>query len=137
MPFEEPFGDVLEEKDGSGLRLSFLNIRGFSTRPLDAGADGRLKDLGVCRFIEAQQVDVMLMAETNVHWKSLPDVQQPYQRFKPWFAGLKMVNAYYKNFQPDRASQFGGCAVWSINETVNRFDSQGQDPSGLGRWAWT
>mgnify|MGYP003529804912 CR=1 FL=1 len=54
-----------------------------------------------------------------------------------WFEALGINTAYYEKHEAGSIFQPGGVSLWSIGVGIHQTQSTGQDPSGLGRWAWT
>jgi hypothetical protein len=124
----------MEQSPNHALRIVFLNHQGFAAD--NNTKEGQEKNDALRNFIKNNNIDVMLLAENNVHWNSVPPNERLEERTSSWFNGLKMSNAYYKEFKPDGRQQYGGCSAWCINETAYRVIKSGVDETGLGRWAW-
>lgn len=125
----------MERKPDHSLRIVFLNHQGFAADKNTK--EGKAKDDALRKFIEHNKINVLLLAENNVHWKSVPAGERLEERTRNWFKGLNMSNAYYKDFKPEGRQQYGGCSAWCINETAYRVINSGVDETGLGRWAWS
>ena len=124
----------MEPEPNQSLRIIFLSHQGFVAD--STTNEGKAKDDSLRAFIKNNNINVMLLAENNVHWKSVTPRERLEERTSTWFDALHMSNAYYKDFQLDGKQQFGGCSAWCINETAYRVIRSGADETGLGRWAW-
>ena len=125
----------MEKEPNHSLRIVFLNHQGFAAD--SSTKEGKAKDDSIRAFIKNNNINVILLAENNIHWKSVAPQERLEERTSTWFNGLHMSNTYYKNFQPDGKQQFGGCSAWCIEETAYRVILSGEDETGLGRWAWS
>lgn len=134
-PEEKFFGDKMDRAPNHSLRIVFLNHQGFA---IDINTkEGKAKGDSLRKFIKDNNINVMLLAENNVHWQSIPASERLEERTSTWFNGLNMSNVYYKDFKPESRQQYGGCSAWCINETAYRVLKTGGDETGLGRWAWS
>ena len=77
------------------------------------------------------------LTECNVHWKKVPAFARLHDRTLGWFEALGINTAYHEKYAAGSIFQPGGVSLWSIGVGFHRTQSTGQDPSGLGRWAWT
>ena len=82
------------------------------------------------------EVDIMCMAETGVHWRTLPIEDRLWERVKEWGSDRKISFGYNVDDRLARRSQYGGTAILAMNDIVPRINQTGHDDSGLGRWSW-
>ena len=84
------------------------------------------------------QADTTLLAELNTYWARIPAEHQWSERVDGILRSGKQTKlAYNRNDRHVKgAQQFGGTSVTSTGSCINRDLEQGEDPSGLGRWAW-
>jgi hypothetical protein len=129
-PGDFAWGDRLEAKAEAVLRVGLMNINGF---PLSAKAR---KLFDIKGFLLAYQFDVMGFTEMNTHWNSVDNANRLEAQTKEWFACAKRTSAYYVDHPFPVPFVYGGVSQWAIDEVVHRVTAAGEDPSGLGRWAW-
>jgi hypothetical protein len=60
----------MERTSNGSLRIVFLNHQGFAA---DINTkEGKAKDDSLRKFIKNNNINVMLLAENNIHWQSVP-----------------------------------------------------------------
>jgi hypothetical protein len=127
----EAWGDRLNDKREGICRIGLLNPSGFT---LTGGwaKDDQLRDM-----MKMMEVDIMCYPEVNVCWHKLTQRNRLEERMMGWFEMLHRSVAY--NYQERSATryQYGGTAIFSINNAASRVMGSGRDSTGLGRWAWT
>ena len=126
-----PWGNEHNNQPPNHLRIGLLNIGGFPLTSTDEEND-RIR-----ATIKTNNIDIMMITETNKHWKSLPIKDRLPERTKGWFESLHRSTAYYENYPDAFPQQFGGVTLWSMGQAAHRVTTSGRDPSGLGRWTWT
>ena len=131
MPLAAHFGDVMIKKERNVLRLGFLNIGGFSVKK------NNFKDDSLRSGVSAYDFDIFGMAETNVDWRLVGEDDRLYLRTRDWWESLHITSAFNCASQPLAPRQWGGTALFSINQAAHRVVQKGNDPSHLGRWCWT
>ena len=119
--------DVLE----GFLRIAVLNFGGFPVDPADP------KNAKLRQYIADCSFDIVALLECNIHWQSLPIAARLPERTFGWFESQHMNSAYFRGYPTSEPSQVGGVSVWSLNQAAHRVMQTGEDPKGLGRWAWT
>ena len=127
----EHFGDILLPKLPGILRIFLLNLNCLPLRPT------REQNRELSQFICNCDADILLFQELGLFWPKLPPEDQWSERLHTR-ANINS-NLAYNTTEPDRteAVQYGGTAVITKNEATHRFLDSGNDPSGLGHWAWT
>ena len=87
--------------------------------------------------MKTMEADVMCFPEVNVCWHKLAPRNRLEERTMGWFEMLHRSVSY--NFRDRMTSrhQFGGTAIFSINNAASRVMGSGRDSTGLGRWTWT
>ena len=120
-----------EEVPPNTLRFVSLNHGGFPVQPKE------LKTRQLQQYLLKVKCDIVGLTENNVHWKLLPIEHRLEERTRGWWETLHMSNAYFANYPTKFPLQYGGVSLWSINRAAHKVTSKGQDPRGLGRWAWT
>jgi hypothetical protein len=127
----EAWGDRLNDKCKGICRIGLLNPSGFM---LTGGSakDDQLRDM-----MKMMEVDIMCYPEVNVCWHKLTQRNHLEERTMGWFEMLHRSVAY--NYQERLATrhQYGGTAIFSINNAASRVMGSGRDSTGLGWWAWT
>jgi hypothetical protein len=89
-------------------------------------------------FIKGTNADIVGLAEMGICWHRLPTKYQiVWERTRGWFETLKTVVGYNQQEKKPKPVQWGGMAIWSINNTAHRATESGCNPLGLGRWSWT
>jgi hypothetical protein len=92
----------------------------------------------LAEWIEKWNADTTLMAELNTYWARISAEHQWSKRLDGRLRSRKRTKlAYNRNDKHVKgAQQFGGTRVLSTGSCIHRNLEQGEDPSGLGRWAW-
>ena len=96
--------------------------------------DGRSEDIR--RFIQEKDIDVMGIAETNVHWGKVHACHTLWDRTKRWAPNRRLGVLYNVHQRLPSAHQPGGTATLVTNDLAHRFNSLGQDHKEIGRWSW-
>ena len=128
----EHFGDVPGPPDSSKFRLGFVNPGGF---PVSA-QQGQSKDREIFEFLSKYEFDSAGMPEMNNKWDECRMEDRLETRTEGWFESRSIRTSYFRHEPTSERWQPGGTSVWSINSFSHRIKSQGEDPSGLGRWSW-
>ena len=97
--------------------------------------DTKLKEIH--SYFSHLKLDIAGITECNVMWKNVPAHCRLHEVTIGWWESLHINAAYFQQCQTALKSLAGGVAVLSINKGAHRVMEQGQDPKGLGRWAWT
>ena len=82
------------------------------------------------------EVDIKLMAETNVNWSKLADSNQLRERAFGYFRSSRSVTAHNKTTPWPKDYQPGGTAILCTEQASYRSRTVGRDKTGLGRWCW-
>jgi hypothetical protein len=127
----EAFGDNLNKKHDTTIRIMLHNINRL---PLDHRTD---KSRKLISCIANKQIDVAMITEVGLYWKSIPGKDRWYERVRESFQTHKSEMAF-NTTEPSLSSsvQFGGVGIMATDDCSHRVVSQGSDPTGLGRWAW-
>jgi hypothetical protein len=124
------FGDQPTIKDGKTLRLGFQNVGGVPTKA------GQPKDDFLRAGINKYDFDIMGIAESNVKWDFIPEADRLYNMTKNWWESSHLITSHNKTSSDRNKKQYGGVAMWSLGQAAHRIPAKGQDPGGLGHWAW-
>ena len=124
------WGDKIRSKHQHMVRICFGNVNNIGQNKTS------YKTLQLQEVIENKDIDLMCMAETGVHWKSIPAEHNLWERTHGWFEDRRISTAYNIHDPLARRSQYGGTAMIAINSLVAKINTCGYDPSGLGRWTW-
>jgi endonuclease/exonuclease/phosphatase family metal-dependent hydrolase len=120
------WGDNLNKKQSSTIRIGFNNINGFKSEI------NNVNNHDIRSFISKYEFDIFGMSEVNLHWKNC--CHHWTECTRGWFHRLHTSVAYFKAF-PTRASfQVGGVMQFIMGSTTSRVSKAGKDV--LGRWAW-
>ncbi len=125
------FGDMIKKKGKDTLRIGFQNIGGFPTNT------GKIKEDLIRRGITKYEFDVFGCAETNVDWRTVKEEEKLIFRTKGWWNSLHLTYSNNVTMKPSTIRQFGGTALFSIDNAAHRAVDKGMDASKLGRWVWT
>jgi hypothetical protein len=125
------FADEINVKSATTLRIGFQNIGGFPTKI------GKLKEDNTRQGIQKWEFDIFGMAETNLDWRVLSELEKLPHRTKEWWEHQHISWANNQTFPPRQARQYGRTALLSINKAAHRVIQKGSDNYNLGRLSWT
>ena len=126
----EYWGNIMRQKSNDVARICLLNFSGFT---LSARS---LKDDQLRKFMEEQDVDVILLPEANVCWHKMYHCDRLHEQTFGWFEDIHQAYAYnYKDSEAEKR-QYGGVVILTRNNAASRVMESGKDDSGLGRWVW-
>jgi hypothetical protein len=113
-------------------QIVFLNLGGLLTKKWYN------KTLLLAEWMEKWQADTTMMAELNTFWARIPAEHQWSERLDGGLRTGKRTKLAYNrgDMHVQGAQQFGGTDITSTGSCIHRNLEQGEDPSGLGRWAW-
>jgi hypothetical protein len=57
-------------------------------------------------------------------------------RTRDWWEHLHISFSHNTTSQPEQEKQYGGTALFTINDMAHRAVEKGRDASGLDRWSW-
>ncbi len=77
------------------------------------------------------------VAETNVDWRLLGEQDRLYMRTKEWWETSHLNFTHNRVSPPLDKCQWGGSALFSLNQAAHRVVDKGWDPTNMGRWCWT
>ena len=77
-PPQDHWGHKMKKKKEKMIRIAFVNTNGIGMY----ARDGRSEDIR--RFIQEKDIDVMGIAETNVHWGKVHACHTLWDRTKRW-----------------------------------------------------
>ena len=129
-PPRDSWGHKMKRKEDKIIRVSFVNVNGI-------GAFAKhIKSEGVRNYMVEKTVDVMGIAETNVHWGKVHNKDTIWDRTKAWAPDRRIGVSYNTQQRITGRHQQGGTATIVTNDISYRYKSSGYDTSGLGRWSW-
>jgi hypothetical protein len=67
----------------------------------------------------------------------MPEDTKLWGHTREWWEHLHISYANNTTFPPVSEKQFGGTAIFSLNDTAHRVFGKGYDDTLLGRWSWT
>ena len=129
-PPKDYWGHKMKKKEDKMVRIAFVNVNGIGMYARDA------KSEDIRRFIHENGVDVMGIAETNVHWGKVHASHTLWDRTKRWAPDRRLGVAYNVHQRIPTTHQPGGTATIAVEDIAQRFHSAGQDVKELGRWSW-
>ena len=129
-PPKDYWGNKMKKKKEKIVRIAFVNVNGIGMYARDARSED------IRQFIQDNSVDVMGIAETNVHWGKVHAYHTLWDRTKRWAADRRLGVAYNIHQRLPTKHQPGGTATIAVNDMAHRFHSAGQDSKELGRWSW-
>jgi hypothetical protein len=77
------------------------------------------------------------MAETNLDWRMVKEEDRLYLRTKEWWESTHLRFSHNRTSPPLNVKQWGGTALFSLNQAAHCVVEKGSDNSQLGRWCWT
>ena len=129
-PPKDYWGHKMKKKREKTVRIAFVNVNGIGMYARDARSED------IRRFIQEKEVDVMGIAETNVHWGKVHAYHSLWDRTKRWSSDRRLGVAYNVHQRLPTAYQPGGTATIVVEDMAHRFHSSGHNVKGLGRWSW-
>ena len=129
-PPKDHWGHKMKKKGEKAVRIAFVNVNGIGTHARNERSEG------IRRFIQEKEIDVMGVAETNVHWGKVASHQTLWDRTKRWTPNRRLGVAYNIHQRLPTQYQPGGTATMAFNDIAHRYKSSGQDTKKLGRWSW-
>ena len=112
------------------MRFSFVNVNSLG---LSAQAE---KNRDIRQFRELEKVDIMGLAEVNVHWDLVPQQDSIWERTDGWFEHRRVGVSYNKHDSNATRSQPGGTITLAKDAAVLSTQEVGADETGMGRWSW-
>jgi len=125
------FGDQINLKKENIVRIGFQNIGGFPVRK------SKVKEDIIRQGLVKWEFDIFGVAETNLDWRLCKEEDKLPLRTKVWWEYQHVSWAFNSRSPSFEPRQYGGTAVFSVNQAVHRVVEKGFDDSLLGRWAWT
>ncbi len=113
------------------LQIGFMNISG-----LRANLSSKKED-DLRRGVSALEFDIFGLAETNTDWRSVEEDSRLHAKTRGWWETTHINFAHNRSSPTSGKHQWGGTALFSINEAAHRVLDKGIDDSNLGRWCWT
>ena len=129
-PQKDYWGHKMKKKEAKMVRIAFVNVNGIGMYARDARSED------IRRFVNEKGVDVMGLAETNVHWGKVHAYHTLWDRTKRWAPDRRLGVAYNVHQRIPTTYQPGGTATIVVDDMAQRFHSAGQDTKELGRWSW-
>ena len=124
------WGHQIRGKKRKSVRLSFVNINSIGL------TNKAVKNEDLRQFMELEDVDIMGVAEVNVHWDKVEPKDTIWERTDGWFEHKRLGVSYNKTDANASRSQPGGTITLARNAIVLNTSEDGADKSGLGRWSW-
>jgi hypothetical protein len=78
------------------------------------------KNDSIRAFIKGTNTDIVGMAEMGICWHRLPTKDRIWERTRGWFETMKTVMGYNRQEQKPKPVQWGGTAMWSLNNAAHR-----------------
>lgn len=99
------------------VRIAFVNVNGIGMYARDARSED------IRRFVQEKSVDVMGLAETNVHWGKVHAYHTLWDRTKRWASDRRLGVAYNVHQRIPTTYQPGGTATIVVEDMAQRFHS--------------
>jgi hypothetical protein len=87
--------------------------------------------------VSTYDFDVFGMAKTNLDWRMVKEEDRLYLRTKEWWESTHLSFSHNRTSPPLNVKQWGGTALFSLDQAAHRVVEKGSDNSQLGRWCWT
>ena len=122
-----------EHTRGDGVtRIVYINVQHFPNSQKHSNNEL------IRRFLDDLQADIVCFVEMNVNWKQVPAKDKLEYRTRTWWKSSRWAYSYNRHAQIETVTLYGGTAVLTIDDTTARiWNTQLQDPTGLGRWSGT
>jgi hypothetical protein len=130
-PPNEKFGSTIHIKGEEIIRIAGLNVGRF---PLQK--DEGTKQNIVFTHVRSINADIIGFSEINLNPQKLPRHQQWSERSRGQFENLKSTLATNVHAESSSPVLCGGAGILCKDHMTSRVCESGNDPSGLGRWAW-
>jgi hypothetical protein len=98
---------------------------------------GKIKEDIIRLGLYKYEFDIFGMAETNLDWRTLKEEEKLPLRTQEWWDAQHVSWTHNRTSTPRNSRQFGGTALFSINQAAHRVIDKGWDKTNLGRWTWT
>ncbi len=125
------YGDDIPVKSKQTLRIAFQNIGGLPIQCSDIKEDYIRLGLSTWDF------DIFGLVQTNLDWHLIDEDNKLWARTREWWEHTHISHAHNNTSTPITEKQYGGTAIFTINNIAHRVADKGCDGSGLGRWSWT
>ena len=127
---QEKWGDDDAVKHHEAIRIASQNVRGLP--PFKSG----YKNQQICNTIKTRDIDIFLIQEINLYWKTVDAFESWYERMKAIKGTKKYIISYNNTEEQTDNLQFGGTGIIAVGDVVHRITRVGRDTAGLGRWTW-
>ena len=124
-----PWGDELGEKKERSLRVYFQNVNGIPCH------DNWAEWNHIITYLKSKQVDIAGLAETNIKWTK-QSTSAAKRQLTSHINPATLIAASCDEPCPFKY-QRGGVLLATLGKLTGRIETTGQDPLGLGRWAYT
>lgn len=128
------FGEPIMVKKDARLRIGFQNFNGLMGKR-DDPIDDNLQT-----WIDSMGFDIFGISEVNMFWPQVKQELQFHERIHRLFnpALTKAIRAYNTQEKRSKKSirQYGGTAQINTGNSSLKFQQQGEDDTGLGRYVW-
>jgi hypothetical protein len=125
------FGDDIPVKNKGTLRIALQNIGGFPMKSND------IKEDYIRHGLNNWDIDIFGLVETNIDWRLQSEESKLWSRTCEWWEHLHISFSHNTTSPPVEDKQFGGTAIFTINDIAHRVSEKGKDNYNLGRWSWT
>jgi len=98
---------------------------------------GKIKEDTIRLGLNRWESDIFGVVETNLDWHTLPEEEKLPLRTQEWWETQHISWAHNRTSTPNQTRQFGGTALFSINQAAHRVIKKGCDKTLLGSWSWT
>jgi hypothetical protein len=112
------------------LRIGFQNIGGFPSQT------SNIKEEFIRLGIINWEFNLFGVAETNLDWRLQPENNKLWACTREWWEHAHISHTNNTTFPPIEDKQYGGTALFTINDIAHRVTNKGCDTTNLGRWCW-
>ena len=120
----------MKKKKKDRIRISFVNVNSLGLTAM------AVKNEDIRTYMELEDVDIMGLAEVNVHWDLVQPRDSIWERTEGWFEHKRLGVAYNKHDPNASRGQPGGTVTIAKDGIVLSAREDGADSTGLGRWSW-
>ena len=127
----QEWGDTSSSKDKCSLRIVSHNINKLLLSKKEE------KNQRIMKTIQGMDgSDIKLYQEIGINWKTIHQSNNWKSRTNKLKGVIKTKLAHNILDENEKPTQYGGVLVSTNGKPVSWIIQQGEDPSGLGRWAW-
>jgi len=123
----DEWGNSMEKKQASTLRIMFQNVGGFSKEE-----EMGIKLAALRRTIGDRQTDIFGFTEANTCWDVVADNLRLPRQTRGWWENSQWSLSHNRLEKDNPAYQPGGTGIVCVNQVAHKTLKPGDDQSGLG-----